>query len=224
LTLQLGDLEVAAGSQKPQQLNLPFFKMETYKLVVFGSGGVGKSALTIQLVQGRFVIAYDPTIEDSYKKTILVDGVEVSLDILDTAGQDDFKSLRQTYMRTGKGFLLVFALNDIASFDAIETYQRDIQQTAERDDVPIVVCGNKSDRPDRTVKREDAEKFCAESHLTYFETSGKNNVNVTEAFTELTRQMRAQNPDRAAAPSGAPDPGPAAEPGPGGSGGCCEIA
>jgi small GTP-binding protein len=198
--------------------------METYKLVVLGSGGVGKSALTIQLVQGRFVVAYDPTIEDSYKKTILVDGVEVSLDILDTAGQDDFKSLRQTYMRTGKGFLLVFALNDLASFDATDAFHRDIQQTAERDDVPIVVCGNKSDRPDRTVKKEDAERFCAECNVTYFETSSKNNVNVTEAFTELARQMRAQNPERATAPSGAPAATPAAEPSPAGSGGCCEVA
>jgi small GTP-binding protein len=199
--------------------------METYKLVVLGAGGVGKSALTIQLVQGRFVVAYDPTIEDSYKKTIPVDGADVSLDILDTAGQDEFKSLRQTYMRTGQGFLLVFALDDVPSFDAIDTLQRDIRETAERDDVPIVVCGNKCDRPDRAVKREDAEQFCRECKLTYFETSSKNNVNVTEAFTELARQMRAQNPDRPTTPAPvAGTPKEAATNGQPGGGGCCEVA
>jgi small GTP-binding protein len=174
--------------------------METYKIVVLGSGGVGKSALTIQLVQGRFVVAYDPTVEDSYKKVITVDGAEILLDILDTAGQDEFQSLRQTYIRTGKGFILVFALDNLASFDAIDGFQKEIRQTADRDDLPIVVCGNKSDLPGRTVNRQDAERFCADCNLTYFETSSKNNVNVTEAFTELAQQMRAQNPDRVDAP------------------------
>jgi small GTP-binding protein len=197
--------------------------MESYKVVVMGCGGVGKSAITIQLVQGRFVVAYDPTIEDSYKKTISVDGTEVSLDILDTAGQDDFKSLRQTYVRTGKGFLLIFAVNDVVSFDSIDAILRDIRQTAERDDIPIVVCGNKSDLPDRTVQKDTAEKFCQECNCTYFETSSKNNINVTEAFTELARQMRAQNPNKPA-----PAPAQAAKhesaPAASGEGGCCQVA
>jgi small GTP-binding protein len=193
---------------------------ESYKLVVLGSGGVGKSALTIRLVQGRFVLVYDPTIEDSYKKTITVDGREVLLDVVDTAGQDEFKSMRQTYIRSGKGFLLVFAVNDIASFNALDGFQRDIRETGERDDLPVVVCGNKCDLADRTVTREQAERLCTEYGFTYFETSSKNNVNVTEAFVELTRQMRAQNPDAAAAGAARPK---GADPPPG-EGGCCQVA
>ena len=60
--------------------------MEEYKIVVLGSGGVGKSALTIQFVQGFFVDKYDPTIEDSYRKQVVVDGKQCILEILDTAG------------------------------------------------------------------------------------------------------------------------------------------
>lgn len=60
---------------------------ETYKIVVLGSGGVGKSALTIQFIQGNFVEKYDPTIEDSYRKQVQIDGRLVMLDILDTAGR-----------------------------------------------------------------------------------------------------------------------------------------
>jgi small GTP-binding protein len=195
---------------------------ESYKLVVLGSGGVGKSALTIRLVQGRFVLVYDPTIEDSYKKTITVDGQEVILDVVDTAGQDEFKSMRQTYIRSGKGFLLVFAVNDTASFNALDEFQRDIRESGERDDLPVVVCGNKCDLDDRTVTREQAAQFCSEYGFTYFETSGKNNVNVTEAFLELTRQMRAQNPN--AAPAGtAKAPAKNGEPS-SGEGGCCQVA
>ncbi|XP_028841126.1 ras-related protein R-Ras isoform X2 [Denticeps clupeoides] len=85
---------------------------ERYKLVVVGGGGVGKSALTIQFIQSYFVSDYDPTIEDSYTKICNVDGKETRLDILDTAGQEEFGAMREQYMRSGEGFLLVFALNN----------------------------------------------------------------------------------------------------------------
>lgn len=61
-------------------------RMREYKIVVLGSGGVGKSALTVQFVQGIFVEKYDPTIEDSYRKQVEVDGQQCMLEILDTAG------------------------------------------------------------------------------------------------------------------------------------------
>ena len=60
--------------------------MREYKIVVLGSGGVGKSALTVQFVQGIFVEKYDPTIEDSYRKQVEVEGQQCMLEILDTAG------------------------------------------------------------------------------------------------------------------------------------------
>lgn len=64
--------------------------MREYKIVVLGSGGVGKSALTVQFVQGIFVEKYDPTIEDSYRKQVEVDGQQCMLEILDTAGTVSF--------------------------------------------------------------------------------------------------------------------------------------
>merc|ERR1711911_343898 len=90
-----------------------------YKLVVVGAGGVGKSALTIQLIQNHFVDEYDPTIEDSYRKQVVIDGETCLLDILDTAGQEEYSAMRDQYMRTGEGFLLVFAVNNAKSFDTL---------------------------------------------------------------------------------------------------------
>lgn len=117
--------------------------MTEYKLVVVGAGGVGKSALTIQLIQNHFVDEYDPTIEDSYRKQVrldckielrfsrliniqyiitsifqvVIDGETCLLDILDTAGQEEYSAMRDQYMRTGEGFLLVFAVNSAKSFE-----------------------------------------------------------------------------------------------------------
>jgi len=68
----------------------PRFPYE-YKIVVVGSGGVGKSALTVQLVQNHFIDDYDPTIEDSYRRQVAIDGDICLLDILDTAGQEEYR-------------------------------------------------------------------------------------------------------------------------------------
>lgn len=61
--------------------------MREFKVVVLGSGGVGKSALTVQFVSGCFMEKYDPTIEDFYRKEIEVDNLPCVLEILDTAGK-----------------------------------------------------------------------------------------------------------------------------------------
>ncbi|XP_011788593.1 PREDICTED: GTPase NRas [Colobus angolensis palliatus] len=103
-------------------------EMTEYKLVVVGAGGVGKSALTIQLIQNHFVDEYDPTIEDSYRKQVVIDGETCLLDILDTAGQEEYSAMRDQYMRTGEGFLCVFAINNSKSFADINLYRREIRQ------------------------------------------------------------------------------------------------
>jgi GTPase KRas protein len=62
---------------------------QLFKFVTLGGGGVGKSCVTLQFVQSFFTEDYDPTIEDSYRKQVAVDGKTVLLDILDTAGQEE---------------------------------------------------------------------------------------------------------------------------------------
>eukprot|EP00490_Sorites_sp_Unknown_P002761 CAMPEP_0114656540 /NCGR_PEP_ID=MMETSP0191-20121206/12498_1 /TAXON_ID=126664 /ORGANISM="Sorites sp." /LENGTH=98 /DNA_ID=CAMNT_0001873961 /DNA_START=92 /DNA_END=384 /DNA_ORIENTATION=+ len=83
---------------------------QDYKIVVLGGGGVGKSALTIRLVTDNFLDEYDPTIEDSYRKQVMIDDKPALLDILDTAGQEEFSSMQDQWMREGKGFLLVYSI------------------------------------------------------------------------------------------------------------------
>ena len=98
-----------------QSLNL----LESSKWFHILAGGVGKSALTIQLIQNHFVEEYDPTIEDSYRKQVVIDGETCLLDILDTASQEEYSAMRDQYMRTGEGFLIVFAVNNAKSFEDI---------------------------------------------------------------------------------------------------------
>jgi len=90
--------------------------MHEYKVVVLGSGGVGKSALTVKFVTGKFVEKYDPTIEDFYRKEIEVDGAPSVLEILDTAGTEQFSSMRDLYIKNGQGFIVVYSITSVQTF------------------------------------------------------------------------------------------------------------
>ncbi|XP_065361349.1 ras-like protein 2 [Calliphora vicina] len=164
---------------------------QTYKLVVVGGGGVGKSAITIQFIQSYFVMDYDPTIEDSYTKQCVIDDVAAKLDILDTAGQEEFSAMREQYMRSGEGFLLVFSLNDHSSFDEIAKFQKQILRVKDRDEFPMLMVGNKCDlEQQRQVSLEEAQNASRQMMIPYIECSAKLRINIDQAFHELVRLVR----------------------------------
>lgn len=74
-------------------------------------------------------------IEDSYRKQVVIDGETCLLDILDTAGQEEYSAMRDQYMRTGEGFLLVFALNELKSFENIQHYREQIRRVKDSEEV-----------------------------------------------------------------------------------------
>uniref|UniRef100_A0A669QAA8 small monomeric GTPase n=1 Tax=Phasianus colchicus TaxID=9054 RepID=A0A669QAA8_PHACC len=164
--------------------------MTEYKLVVVGAGGVGKSALTIQLIQNHFVDEYDPTIEDSYRKQVVIDGETCLLDILDTAGQEEYSAMRDQYMRTGEGFLCVFAINNTKSFEDIHHYREQIKRVKDSEDVPMVLVGNKCDLPSRTVDTKQAQDLARSYGIPFIETSAKTRQGVDDAFYTLVREIR----------------------------------
>lgn len=164
--------------------------MTEYKLVVVGAGGVGKSALTIQLIQNHFIDEYDPTIEDSYRKQVVVDDETCLLDILDTAGQEEYSAMRDQYMRTGEGFLCVFAINNAKSFEDIKQYREQIKRVKDSEDVPMVLVGNKIDLPNRQVELKDAQKTAEEFGIPFVQTSAKTRYGVEDAFYTLVREIR----------------------------------
>uniref|UniRef100_A0A8C1PW27 small monomeric GTPase n=1 Tax=Cyprinus carpio TaxID=7962 RepID=A0A8C1PW27_CYPCA len=167
--------------------------MTEYKLVVVGAGGVGKSALTIQLIQNHFVDEYDPTIEDSYRKQVVIDGETCLLDILDTAGQEEYSAMRDQYMRTGEGFLCVFAINNSKSFiyflNPLDFKQEQIKRVKDSDDVPMVLVGNKCDLA-RTVDTKQAQELARSYGIEFVETSAKTRQGVEDAFYTLVREIR----------------------------------
>uniref|UniRef100_A0A8C8UIV8 Uncharacterized protein n=1 Tax=Peromyscus maniculatus bairdii TaxID=230844 RepID=A0A8C8UIV8_PERMB len=121
-----------------------------YRFAVVGAGGVGKNALTIQLIQNCFVDEYDPTIEDCYPKQVVIDGETCLLDILDTAGWEECVAVHDQYIHIGEAFLCVFANNSTKSFNNIHQYMEHIKWIKDSDDVPMVLVGNNKCERQRT--------------------------------------------------------------------------
>lgn len=167
-----------------------------HKVIVVGAGGAGKSALTQMFMYGNFVEEYDPTTADSYRKIIEVDGEKCQLDILDTAGQEEY--MRDNYYRLGEGFLCVYSITMRDTFASVNRFYDHILQVKGTDDVPLILVGSKCDlENDRDVSRAEGEALAEKYGCPFFETSAKTRVNVDEVFTELVRIVqnakRAQN-------------------------------
>ncbi|KAK3330938.1 putative KREV1 protein [Apodospora peruviana] len=161
-----------------------------FHAVVLGAGGVGKSCLTAQFVHQEWIENYDPTIEDTYRTQLTVDGRQVMLEILDTAGADQFVAMRDLYMKTGQGFLLVFSITSRSSFDELVSLREDIIRIKDDENIPIVIVGNKADLVDqRQVDRARAFAISQQWQAPYYESSARTRTNVDEVFIDLCRQM-----------------------------------
>mmetsp|Transcript_5466 Transcript_5466/g.7062 ORF Transcript_5466/g.7062 Transcript_5466/m.7062 type:complete len:193 (-) Transcript_5466:157-735(-) len=163
----------------------------TYEVVVMGSGGVGKSALTVRFVSGHFLEEYDPTIEDSYKRSFDVDGHVAMINVIDTAGQEEWHHLLDDYILSGQGFALVYSIVEQPSFTEIRSFYEKIERLKDDASIPLVICGNKKDlESSRAVTTERGAELAKELGGAFVEASAKTNHNVEEVFFNLVREIR----------------------------------
>jgi GTPase KRas protein len=160
------------------------------RLCVMGDGGCGKTASTIQMCHNHFVEAYDPTIEDSYRRNVAVQGETVLLEILDTAGQEEFSPLRDQWIRESEGFLLIYDVTSRASLDCLELMLNQIVRTKQEDEPDImsrvVVAGNKIDKPGRVVSEAEAQAWGKEHGVAaVVQFSAKTREGLVETFEQL---------------------------------------
>eukprot|EP00128_Syssomonas_multiformis_P014800 Colp12_sorted_trinity150504_noHs@14173 len=166
------------------------------KVVVVGSGGVGKSCVTTRFVRDKYSEYYDPTIEESYRKKVELDGDSWDMEIVDTAGQEEFSSFRDSTFSMGDGFLLVFSITSASSWKELQDLRDKILRHKDIEAAPMVIVGNKKDlAQDRTVTTEEAELFCKQVNCPYFETSAKTGENVEQSMHEVLRQIKAMTPE-----------------------------
>ena len=162
---------------------------------------------------------YDPTIEDSYRKQVVIDSQSCMLEVLDTAGQEEYTALRDQWIRDGEGFVLVYSITSRSSFSRIRRFHSQIQRVKESSSAgsptgggylssptsanmiggshaPVMLVGNKSDRvTEREVSTQEGSALAKEMGCDFVEASAKQCINVEKAFYEVVRSLRKQRQD-----------------------------
>ena len=159
------------------------------------TNSVGKSATVVRFVQDFFISKYDPTIEDSFRKSVDLGTSHEMLEILDTAGTEQFIALRDLYYRNGDGFVLVCDATNRFTFTELKSIVDGIQRTKNGEAI-ISLFVNKCDivetEPDRlAVTDNDIADFCEENGIAAsFKISAKTGHNVDSAFLDLAVRVR----------------------------------
>jgi GTPase KRas protein len=116
------------------------------------------------------------------------------LDILDTAGQEEFSSMQDQWMRDGKGFLLVYNIISRPTFEEVKVLHDKILRTKDAEKVPMVLVGNKCDLKDeRQVEIAEGEELAKTWGCKFYETSAKLKLNNEACFFQLVREIRKAN-------------------------------
>ena len=169
---------------------------QVFKVILVGDSSVGKTSLINRYVLNRFEKEYKATIGcDFLAKAIALDGVEYSLQIWDTAGNERYNSVVNSFYRGSDGVVVVFDVTNQKSFDNVDYWLRQFREGVSNDDVPVILAGNKVDvdtaRPDSDLRRvvTAAQAASKIGYATYIETSAKTSQSVEELFRELLRLM-----------------------------------
>lgn len=158
-----------------------------------GYRSVGKSSLAIRFVQGQFVDHYEPTIENTFNKTVSVMGSEYELFLVDTAGQDEYSIFPAEYSAGIHGYVLVYSIDSAKSFEVCQILHEKLIDLLGNNNVPIVLVGNKSDLVnDREVSHEEGKRLAERMKAVFLETSAKTNYCVSEVFHKVLAEMEKQ--------------------------------
>ena len=166
----------------------------SYKFIIIGSSGVGKTAIMKRLVENTFSADSQSTIGVEFDSTTIeVDGQSVKLQIWDTAGQERFRSIAKAYFRNAVGVLLVFDITERKTFDDVNMWLNDVHTLCDPS-ASVILVGNKSDlSASRVVTMTEAENFASHHQITYVETSARVGDNVKDAFTRVATAVYRKN-------------------------------
>ncbi|KAM8866911.1 ras homolog, mTORC1 binding like 1 isoform 1-T1 [Synchiropus picturatus] len=184
------------------------------KIAVIGYRSVGKSSLTIQFVEGQFVDSYDPTIENSkfqfisilsdffhinlflcyvslaFNKMVSVHGQDFNLQLVDTAGQDEYSIFPQSHSLDIHGYVLVYSVTSTKSFEVVQVLHDKLLDMVGKIQVPTVLVGNKKDlHMERVIKPEEGKKLADSWGAAFMESSAKENETAVEVFKRIILEM-----------------------------------
>ena len=161
-----------------------------FKLLLIGDSGAGKSCLLLRFADDTYTESYISTIGVDFKsRTIKLDGKTIKLQIWDTAGQERFRTITPSYYRGTHGIIVVFDVTDQESFDNVKQWLHEIDRYAPSNVKKLLVANKIDLASKRAVPAEQAAAFAESLGVEYFETSAKNDINVSGMFTAIAREI-----------------------------------
>ena len=159
---------------------------DTYKILLIGNSSVGKSSIIKKYINNSFEPSSISTVGVEYfKKTVMIDNKEYTLNIMDTCGQERFSAILPSYFKSADGIIFVFDITNKISFQCIEKWLKLADDNAT---YKAILVGNKIDLEKiREVNKEEVEEFKEKQKMEYYETSAKNGTNINEIFTGITK-------------------------------------
>ncbi len=160
------------------------------KLILVGGQAVGKTSLITQYLDKTFTEGYIMTVgkEKSLKK-INIEGKEVTLEICDTAGQEEYKLVNKIFMKNTDIALIVYDITNRKSFEELSNWIYSVNQSNNNQNVIFGVAANKSDLYEqKVVNKNEGEEFAKNNNVLFFETSAKDYDSVENVFLTLTKE------------------------------------
>jgi len=159
----------------------------TFKLVLVGDGGTGKTTFVKRHLTGEFEKKYIATLGvEVHPLRFSTNLGELIFDVWDTAGQEKFGGLRDGYYINGQCGIIMFDVTSRITYKNVPNWHRDLVRVCEN--IPIVLTGNKVDVKERKVKAK-AITFHRKKNLQYYDISAKSNYNFEKPFLWLARKL-----------------------------------
>lgn len=168
-----------------------------FKVVLIGDAGVGKTCLVRRFTQGLFPPGQAATIGvDFMIKTVEIEGEKIKLQIWDTAGQEKFRSITQSYYRAANALILVYDVCSQSTFDTLPQWMIDIESFAKHKVLAYLV-GNKIDLVNnREIPTHIGQEWADRYEMKFLETSAKEADNVDKLFTEIAKELTHEERER----------------------------
>ena len=163
-------------------------KIPHYKIIILGDKAVGKSSFLIRFTENKFHEIYLSTtgMDYKYKDVTYEEGKTIRLQIWDTAGQERYRTVTPALFKGAIGIILMYAITDRESFEHVENWITSIETEAQKK-VILILVGNKVDKKDRKVFKEEGEQVAKEKNFPFFETSAQTGYNVNSVFETLAK-------------------------------------